>query len=235
MSASDSQAWTTAQGNLLRARPLSFLDSTVGKKLVMSLTGAILSLFIVAHLLGNLLIFAGRDALNAYAAALKSVPELLWVARLVLLAALVLHVLYAVELTIINWRARPGIALRRRDVETSYAARTMIVSGPLLLLYAVYHLMMFTFLTTGPGYSPTDVYANVMAAFQVPAITAVYVVALLLLGLHLYHGLWSMLHTAGISKPGYKRWRQITAPIVAVVITIGYIVIPLSVLAGWVR
>ncbi len=234
MSATGQQTWTTAQP-ILHAPALTFLDTTLGKKLVMALTGVILLLFIVAHMAGNLLIFAGREALNAYAAALKSVPEVLWLVRLILLAALVLHVLYAVQLTIINWRARPGLALRRRDIETNYAARTMIVSGPLLLLYVVYHLLMFTFLTTGPGYSPTDVYANVVAACQVPAIAGVYIVAMLLLGLHLYHGFWSMFHTAGVSKPGYQRWRRITAPIVAIVLTLGYVVIPVSVLSGVLR
>src|SRR5512136_156544 len=107
MSASGRQAATTAQ-TVLRTPALTFLDTTVGKKLVMALTGVILLLFIVAHLAGNLLIFAGPDALNAYAATLKRIPELLWLARLVLLVALVFHVLYAVQLTIINWRARPG-------------------------------------------------------------------------------------------------------------------------------
>ena len=234
MSVTGRPAWTTAQP-LLHTRALTFLDTTVGKKLVMALTGVILLLFIVVHMAGNLLIFAGRDALNAYAAALKRVPELLWPERLVLVVALVFHVLYAVELTIINWRARPGIALRRRDIETNYAARTMIVSGPLILLYAVYHLMMFTFLTTGPGYNPTDVYGNVVAAFHVPGIASIYIIAMLILGVHLYHGLWSMLHTAGISKPRYHRWRRIAAPLVAVVITLGYLVIPVSVLSGWLR
>jgi succinate dehydrogenase / fumarate reductase cytochrome b subunit len=228
------QLWTTAP-SVPYAPALAPLATTVGKKLVMAVTGAVLSVFIVLHLAGNLLIFAGRDALNAYAAALKAIPELLWLARLILLLAVVLHVLYAVQLTIINWRARPGLLARRRDIETSYAARTMIFSGPLILLYVVYHLMMFTFLITGPGHSPTDVYANMVAAFQVPAIAAVYIVAMLLLGFHLYHGLWSMLHTAGISTPGYRRWRRIAAPLVAVVIAAGYIAIPVSVLSGALR
>jgi succinate dehydrogenase / fumarate reductase, cytochrome b subunit len=208
------------------------LDTTVGKKLVMALTGAILSVFIVFHLLGNLLIFAGRDALNAYAVLLKSVPEALWAARLVLLVALIIHVLYAVQLTISNWVARPISYSWRKDIETSCAARTMIFSGPLIFLYAVYHLMMFTFLTTGPGYSSTDVYANVVAAFRIPTISAVYILAMLVLGFHLYHGLWSMFHSAGVSGPRYRRWRRVAAPIVAVVITAGYVAIPVAVLSG---
>jgi succinate dehydrogenase / fumarate reductase cytochrome b subunit len=234
MSATGPEAWTTAP-SALRTPALAFLDTTVGKKLVMALTGVILLAFIVAHMAGNLLIFAGPDALNAYAAALKRIPEALWLVRLILLTTLVLHVLYAAQLTIINWRARPGLALGRRDLETNYAARTMIVSGPLVLLYVVYHLLMFTFLTTGPGFSPTDVYANVVAAFHAPAIAGLYITAMLILGVHLYHGLWSMLHTAGFSRPRYHRWRRIIAPIVAVAITLGYILIPVSILSGVLR
>ena len=106
----------------------------------------------------------------------------------------------------------------------------MIITGPLILLYVVYHLMMFTFLTTGPGYSRTDVYANVTAAFRVPAISVVYIVAMLMLGTHLYHGAWSMLHSMGISNPRYRRLRRVAAPVAAILITLGYIAIPLAVL-----
>jgi succinate dehydrogenase / fumarate reductase cytochrome b subunit len=95
--------------------------------------------------------------------------------------------------------------------------------------------MMFTFLTTGPGYSPTDVYANVVAAFQVPAISAVYAFAMLALGIHLYHGIWSMVHSLGVSNPRYQRLRRILSPVVAGLITLGYIAIPISVLTGILR
>lgn len=219
----------------LRGQTHGVYSSSVAKKLVLAATGALLFLFVVFHLLGNLLIFAGRDAVNAYAALLKSVPEVLWTARLVLLASVSFHILCAVQVTIANWVARPVGYTFRRDVETSYAARTMIFSGPLILLYVIYHLMMFTFLTTGPGYSPTDVYANVVAAFQVPTIAVVYVIAMLALGIHLYHGVWSMLHSLGISNPRYQRLRRILSPAVAGLITLGYVAIPISVLTGILR
>jgi succinate dehydrogenase / fumarate reductase, cytochrome b subunit len=123
----------------------------------------------------------------------------------------------------------------KREIETNYAARTMIVSGPLILLYAVYHLMMFTFLTTGPGYSEHDVYRNVVLAFQQPAISAVYIVAMLVLAYHLWHAGWSMLQTLGVTYPGVVglRWRLF--PVVSVLIALGYTTIPLAVLAGIVR
>jgi len=110
----------------------------------------------------------------------------------------------------------------------------MIWSGPILLAYIVYHLMMFTFLTTGPGYSETDVYRNVVEAFQVPAISVVYILALLLLGMHLWHGAWSMVQTLGWADSRRGALRRIAAPALAVLITAGYIAIPLAVLAGWV-
>jgi len=218
-------------------RPLSkgtvkFYNTTVGKKMVMALTGFILFLFIVFHLMGNLLVFWGPRELNAYSATLHSVPEWLWLARFTLLAALILHIVAAVQLTLTNWAARPVSYVMRIDVQTDYAARTMIVSGPLILIYAVYHLLMFTFLVTGPGYSSTDVYANVVSAFQARLIAAIYITAMLMLGIHLYHGLWSMLHTAGISSPHYRRLRYILAPVVAVGITVGYIAIPVAILSG---
>jgi succinate dehydrogenase / fumarate reductase cytochrome b subunit len=213
-------------------RLTAFYSTLVGKKVVMAATGVILFLFVVGHLLGNLQIFEGPERLNAYSAFLKKTGEILWAVRIVLLAALVLHVLASVQVTLASWRARPTGYAEKKSIETTYAARTMIWSGPLIFLYVVYHLMMFTFLTTGPGFSPTDVYRNEILAFRVPAITAVYVVAILFLGLHLYHGIWSMLHTLGASNPRYRVVRRTVAPVVAILITAGYISIPVAVLAG---
>ena len=210
----------------------AFYRTTVGKKLVMAVSGLMLLAFVVGHLAGNLQIFLGARTLNDYAAWLRRTPELLWPARIGLLAALVLHVVASAQLAIANRWARPASYAVKRDIETNYAARTMAISGPLVLLYVIYHLAMFTFLVTGPGYSHTDVYRNVVQAFRSPAISAVYIAAMLLLGLHLYHGTWSMLHTLGVSSPHYRWLRRGLAPVVAVAITAGYISIPLAVLAG---
>ena len=214
------------------ARAMTFYQSLVGKKVVMAVTGAILFVFLIGHLLGNLQIFLGPKQLNAYANFLKSTGELLWMVRAVLLAALLFHILSAWQITLANWRARPVSYVLRKDVETGYAARTMIYSGPLIFLYVIYHLLMFTFLTTGPGYSYTDVYRNVVLAFQVPLISGVYVAAMLCLGMHLFHGLWSMLQSLGINHPKWNRLRQVLARGVAVVIAAGYISIPVAILAG---
>lgn len=212
----------------------AFWRSLVGKKVVMAVTGVILLLYIIGHLLGNLQIFEGPERLNAYAAFLKSTGELLWAVRIVLLVSLVLHVIASIQVSLASKRARPAGYAEKKSIETSYAARTMIWSGPLIFLYVVYHLAMFTFLVTGPGYSPTDVYRNEVQAFQVPAISAFYAVAIIFLGMHLYHGAWSMLHTLGASNPRYRVLRKTIAPIVAIAITVGYIAIPIAVLLGFI-
>lgn len=218
-----------------RNRLAAFYRTTVGKKLVMAVSGVVLLAFVIAHLAGNLQIFLGADKLNAYAALLRGTPELLWPARLGLLLALAVHVVASAQIVRANRRARPVRYVVKRDIETTYAARMMAISGPLILLYVLYHLAMFTFLITGPGYSPSDVYRNVVLAFQAPAISAIYILAMLLLGLHLYHGVWSMLHTLGVSSPRYDRLRRGLAPVVAMAIMSGYISIPIAVLAGIVR
>jgi succinate dehydrogenase / fumarate reductase cytochrome b subunit len=212
----------------------TFWKSLVGKKVVMAVSGVILFLFIVGHLLGNLQIFLGPERLNAYSTFLKNTHEIIWAVRVVLLVALILHVIAAIQVAWASNQARRIGYEEKENIETNYAARTMIWSGPLIFLYVVYHLAMFTFLTTGPGYSPTDVYRNEVLAFQVPAISGIYVLAMIFLGMHLYHGAWSMLHTLGISSPRYRVLRKTVAPIVAVLITLGYISIPVAVLAGWV-
>lgn len=213
----------------------AFYRTTVGKKVLMAVSGLVLLIFVIAHLAGNLQIFLGAERLNNYAALLRRTPEVLWPARLGLLAALALHVIASAQIVITNRRARQMSYAIKRDIETNYAARTMAISGPLILLYVSYHMAMFTFLVTGPGYSHTDVYRNVVRAFQVPTISAIYIAAMFVLGLHLYHGTWSMLHTLGVSSPRYRRLRRGLAPVIAVVITSGYISIPLGILAGVVK
>lgn len=213
-------------------RLTAFWRSLLGKKVVMAVTGVILFLFVVGHLLGNLQIFAGPKRLNAYAAFLKGTGEILWTVRGVLLAALILHIVAAVQVSLANKRARPIPYVFKKDIETGYAARTMLWSGPLIFVYVVYHLAMFTFLVTGPGYSATDVYRNEVLAFRMPAVTAAYILAIVFLGMHLYHGAWSMIHTLGGSNPRYRFLRRTVAPIVAIAVTLGYIAIPVAVLAG---
>jgi len=213
-------------------RGASFYRSNLGNKLVMAITGFVLFLFVIEHLAGNLLIYAGASEINSYAAFLERTGDLLWAARAILLTALMLHIISATKTTIANWRARPTWYVMKRDIRTNYAARTMIVSGPLVLLFVIYHVLQFDFLVTGPGYEHTNVYRNMVLAFRVPYISAIYILANLSLGAHLWHGGWSMLHTVGISNPRYGILRRIVVPLVAAIITTGFISIPIAALAG---
>jgi succinate dehydrogenase / fumarate reductase cytochrome b subunit len=209
--------------------------STVGKKYAMAVSGVVLFLFVVIHMLGNLQIFLGREALNAYARLLRVEPALLWAARLLLLAAVTIHVVAAVQLTLRNWAARPVGYERQRYLATGYAARTMVWTGPIIAAFVVYHLLHLSIGTVHPDFAHGDVYRNVVVGFSVPYVAAFYMLAQVLLGLHLYHGLFSLFQSLGASHPSYDRWRQRFALAAAVVIVLGSCSVPAAVLAGGVR
>jgi succinate dehydrogenase / fumarate reductase cytochrome b subunit len=210
-------------------------SSTLGKKYIMAVTGIILFLFVVFHMLGNLQIFIGRDQLNAYARLLRVEPFLLWAVRVALFLSVMVHIIAAVQLTLRNWAARPVGYARRQYVATDYASRTMVWSGPIIAAFVVYHLLDLSFGTVNPNFIPGDVYHNVVASFSVWYIAAFYLFAQLALAFHLYHGLFSLFQSAGASHPAYDRWRQPFALAVAVVIAVGNCSIPTAVLAGVIR
>jgi succinate dehydrogenase / fumarate reductase cytochrome b subunit len=210
-------------------------SSTIGKKYTMAVTGIILFLFVVFHMLGNLQIFIGRDQLNAYARLLRVEPVLLWAVRLVLLGSVSVHIVAAVQLTLRNWAARPVGYAKQRYVATDYAARTMVWSGPIIAAFVVYHLLDLSFGTANPAFVPGDVYHNVVASFSVPYIAGFYIFAQLALAFHLYHGLFSLFQSVGASHPTYDRWRHPFAVAVAVVIALGNCSMPVAVLAGVIR
>jgi succinate dehydrogenase / fumarate reductase cytochrome b subunit len=210
-------------------------SSTLGKKYIMAVTGIILFLFVVFHMLGNLQIFIGRDQLNAYARLLRVEPFLLWAVRVALFLSVMVHIIAAVQLTLRNWAARPVGYARRQYVATDYASRTMVWSGPIIAAFVVYHLLDLSFGTVNPNFIPGDVYHNVVASFSVWYIAAFYMFAQLALAFHLYHGLFSLFQSAGVSHPAYDPWRQPFALAVAVVIAVGNCSIPTAVLAGVIR
>jgi len=223
-------------------RLLILSRSLVGQKMVMAVSGVILFAFVVGHLLGNLKVFEGAEKFNAYAEGLRTVgapffgrSQLLWVARLVLLVSLAVHLWAAVGVTLASRRARPVDYRFLAATETTYAARTMRWGGVLILVYVIYHLLDFTFGRVNPSFQPGNVYHNVLASFQVWPVTAAYVAAMLVLGLHIYHGAWSALQTLGLHRPPTDRWRRGIAGAIAVVIAAGYISIPAAVLAGVLR
>ncbi len=212
-----------------------FYGTTIGKKVVMAVTGLIVVAFLVGHMMGNLLVFAEPARLNAYAAFLKATPTLLWGTRLVLLASIVLHIFAAAQLTLLSWKARPKRYVKQRHIETTYAARTMRWSGPILASFIVYHLLHLTVGSVHPNFDEHDVWSNVVNAFSVWYVAAFYIVAVLSLGLHLYHGLWSLLQTVGVNHPRVNNLRRIVAAAVSLAVVAGYASIPLAVLTGLIQ
>jgi succinate dehydrogenase / fumarate reductase cytochrome b subunit len=220
-----------------KKRAVSFWQSTNGKKVVMAVTGAIMFLFIIGHLLGNLLVFGGPDAINAYARFLHFDDSLLWIVRSILIAAVVLHITATVQLALRNKRARPIGYSRKEAINSSYASRTMYWSGPIVLAFIIFHLLQFTagYIHPEAAFIPGDVYHNLVAGFQVWWVSAWYIFALILLGLHLRHGLWSMFQSVGLAHPEHTRTLKRAALVVATIIILGYISIPISILAGFIH
>ena len=219
-------------------RVVSFWQSTNGKKVVMALTGVMMFLFVIGHLLGNLLVFAGRAQINVYAQFLHFDGTLLWLVRSILIFALVLHVVATVQLALRNKKARPIGYSRRDAINSSYAARTMYWSGPIVLAFIIFHLLQFTagYIHPEATVIAGDVYHNLVTGFQVWWVSAWYVFAICLLGLHLRHGLWSMLQSIGLAHSLRKeRVLKRVALIVAVLIVLGYLSIPISILMGFVK
>jgi succinate dehydrogenase / fumarate reductase cytochrome b subunit len=218
-------------------RAPGFWASTVGKKIVMAVTGAILFLFVIGHLLGNLQVFEGPAKLNAYGAFLHSIGEVLWPVRIVLLIAVALHIIATVQLALRKKRARPIGYSRKEAIASSYASRTMYWSGPIVLAFIIFHLLHLTagYVHPGAAYIAGDVYHNVVSGLQVWWVSLSYVVAICLLGLHLRHGLWSMFQTVGIHQPQHTARLKTAAMVIAVLIVLGYVSIPISVLLGLVK
>jgi succinate dehydrogenase / fumarate reductase, cytochrome b subunit len=213
--------------------------SAVGKKAVMAVTGILLFGFVLVHMVGNLKLYEGPQVLNSYAGFLRTVGSpaiptsgLLWLARAILLVAVVLHMWAAWQVTMMSRAARPQGYGRRDFVEASYASRTMRWGGVIILLFVVYHLLDLTFGTVNPSFRHGDVYHNVVASFSVWWVAAFYVVAQVALGFHLYHGLWSLFQSLGWNHPRFNGWRRGFATAFAWIITVGNISFPLAVLAG---
>lgn len=231
---------------------LTLYRSSIGKKAIMAITGLIGIGFLVLHMYGNLKIFEGPAYFNAYAAGLRELgapifghAHLLWIVRLVLLGAVGLHILMAYQLTLQDLGGRPR-QMRyavRKDVQATYASRTMRWGGVILLFFIVYHIMNLTLGVVGyaPGqYRPEDAegfhaYTNVINAFSNPFATIFYIIAMLALGLHLYHGFWSMFQTLGLNSYRTDGVLRILAALVAVVLTVGFIIVPLAVMFGYVQ
>ena len=214
------------------SQAVGFISSTLGKKVLMAVTGVILFGFVVGHMLGNLQIYLGAEQLNAYAHLLQANKPFLWSFRLVMLFCVSVHIIAAVQVWLRNRAARPVKYRVFRPPAVDYAARTMAWGGPIIALFIVYHLLDFTVGTANPDFIRGDVYHNVIASFSNPLIAGVYIVANLLLAFHLYHGLWSLFQTMGWDHARYGLFRRVPAVLFAFLIGAGNISIPLAVLTG---
>jgi succinate dehydrogenase / fumarate reductase cytochrome b subunit len=211
--------------------------TTVGLKMTMALSGLVLFLFVLGHMAGNLQVFAGQDRLNSYAASLRGLGPILWMARLILLAALVAHVASAAVLERRNRASRPLPYGRNVPRQASLASRTMLRTGLVILVFVIYHLLHFTFGVAQPGHfgrldaaGRHDVYSMVVLGFQEPLVTATYALAMVLLGFHLAHGATSLVQTLGGTPVRWKGAVQGLGRGLAMVIVAGNLAMPLSIL-----
>ena len=216
-----------------------FYRSSIGKKVIMASTGIILFGFVLLHMMGNLKTFLGPTKLNTYGNFLHEVgapvfghDEVLWVARIVLLASVILHIIAAAQLTIANWNARPVGYKSKQNVEATYAARTMIWSGPILALFVIFHILHLTTGTFHPSFNPDNAYQNLVNGFSVWYVSVFYIVAMCALGYHMVHGVWSFFHSLGLNNTRYDQLIRRFAVVVTAAIVIGYISLPVSVLLG---
>ncbi|HJQ53644.1 MAG TPA: succinate dehydrogenase cytochrome b subunit [Gemmatimonadaceae bacterium] len=214
-----------------------FYASMVGKKVVMGVTGLIGVGFVILHSLGNLLVFRGPEAINSYSHFLKSSGELLWALRIVLIVAVILHVVAAVQLSRQSLAARPVGYVKREPQAATIASRTMRWGGALLLIFIVLHILHFTTGTIRPtGYfSSEDVYANVVGSFRIWWVALFYIISMIALGLHLFHGAWSSVRTIGVSPRSPHPLHRRISLVIAVFVWAAFTAIPVAVFAGWVR
>jgi succinate dehydrogenase / fumarate reductase cytochrome b subunit len=219
------------------SRPLA---STIALKAVMAVTGLILFGFVIGHMIGNLQVYLPRGAdgvwaLDAYGAFLHEIGHggAIWVARALLLAALALHIGAAWTLTRRSLDARPIGYRVWKSKQSTYASRTMRISGPLIFVFVVYHLLHLTSGTVHPDYVSQGVHHNVTKGLAEPLAGGVYVIAMLGLGVHLYHGIWSLMQTLGLAHPRHERLRRVVAVVSSAIVVVGNISIPIAALCGW--
>jgi succinate dehydrogenase / fumarate reductase cytochrome b subunit len=226
------------------ASSAALFRSQVGKKALMGLTGIVLFGFVLLHMLGNLKVYLGAEDFNHYAEWLREfgTPLLphsgfLWILRLLLLIAVGVHILAAYQVTRSGWMARPQRYGRYEHQRSDYASRTIRWGGVIIALFVFYHLAHFTWgwSWAHPSFVVGDPYQNLVVGFRNGWISALYILAQVFLGLHLYHGLWSLFQSLGWSHPRFNSWRRHFARSFALMISMGNISFPLAVLTGVVQ
>lgn len=221
--------------------PVEFYRSAVGKKWVMAVTGIVLMGYVFAHMVGNLKLYMGAEDINHYGEFLREllVPILprtvtLWLMRVALILAFAFHIHAAAALTVMNRRARAaGGYISKRDYEAANAAsRSMRLTGVVIALFVLWHLADLTWGTVNPDFVRGDVYRNVVASFDRPLVSLFYIVANVALGIHLFHGSWSLFQSLGWNNPRWNSWRRWFAAAFAGVVMIGNVSFPIAVLTG---
>ena len=213
------------------------LDSSIGGKLIVAITGLGLVGFIIAHLMGNLLIFAGREALAEYAEGLRKFPALLWVARIGLIGMAVAHIGFTIKLNLENKAARPVAYVKKNYRKASISSRYMVLTGLTLIAYIIYHLLHFTWRTTDSAIAalgPYEVYDMLIIGFSNPLISGFYILATALLGMHMSHGISSVFQTLGLNNPKYNKLFRTLGPALGTILALGFISIPVAVMTGFV-
>jgi succinate dehydrogenase / fumarate reductase cytochrome b subunit len=217
-----------------RTRLQRFLTSSIGLKLIMAATGVILSGFVLMHMLGNLQVYQGAEAIDDYGKLLRKEPALLWVFRLILLSAVGLHVWAFITLTRKNLQARPMGYRTKKYKESSFASRSMTLTGPLLLAFIIFHILHMTTGTVHSDFEEGAVYHNLVVGLR-GVVGLLYVVAMVMLSFHLWHGIWSLFQTLGLPEERYRSMGRGVATGFTILVTIGFLTVPLAVLTGFLK
>lgn len=220
-------------------RTAALFRTSIGLKITMAISGIVFVGFVIGHMIGNMKVYLGAEVFNHYAEGLREFgapflghEQFLWIARAVLIVALVVHVWSALKLTRQSHAARDEGYRKRASMEFSRSSRSMRWGGVALLTFIIYHLLHLTFGSVHPDFIPGDAYHNLVTGFQSVPVSVVYMVAMIALGLHLYHGVWSAFQTLGISGPRINRWRRPLALAIALFVVAGNLSFPVSVLTG---
>jgi succinate dehydrogenase / fumarate reductase cytochrome b subunit len=224
------------QGHFL----VRFWRSAVGKKWLMAISGIILLGYVLAHMVGNLKVFLGKEHINVYGEWLRTLGEpalprtvVLWAMRIVLIGAFAVHIIAAYQLTRMNLKARPQRYQSKRDyVAANFASRTMRWTGIIVAAFVVFHLLDLTWGSANPHFVRGDPYDNLFYSFERVPVAIAYIVAMLALGIHIFHGAWSMFQSLGLNNPRWNIWRRWFAIAFAVVITVGNVSMPLLITPG---
>jgi len=216
----------------------SLYSTSIGKKIFMAVTGILLVLFVIGHMIGNLKAFQGAAKFDHYAEGLRSFGDpflghgqFLWIARVVLLASVLVHMIAAWQTWRISRRARPRGYRKEESISFSYASSTMRWGGVIIGAFVVFHILHLTTGTVHPNFV-SSAYANLVTGFQAPWVAGFYLLAMALLSLHLYHGIWSACQTLDINNAKIRAMRRPAAALIALVVLLGFISVPLAVLLG---